>query len=278
MQYRNITLEKLKTMNRRRRSQLRQDIYREVSDVFADQIEHYDVGITRPFIHRKSGIEFQWIPSGIYAMGLGKEEEKAAKRISNPPPITEEEMRPVTTVKVESFFISVTPVLTRDYCRITNHKSHHNDQLNHPIVVKHGEARSFAESIGCRLPYEREWEYACRGGSKTLFCWGDELLDDAELRQWVSKDFSGLQSLRPNGFGLYSLFSGEWCMDRWKPSYENNEEAAANVFVVRGGGGDLWPWQGDEWGMCISAFRFPSTDLLEHGCAGFRLVYSMIET
>ncbi len=277
MQYRSITLEKLKAMKPRQRGQLRQAILAEVSDVFADQTEHYGVGLTRPFVHRKSGIEFQWIPTGVYAMGLGDKEEKAATCISNTPPITKEEMRPVTTMKVESFFISVTPVLTRDYCRIGNHKPYHLDQLNHPLVVKQEEAQRFAASLGCRLPYEREWEYACRGGTETLFCWGDELPEETELKEWVSKDFSGLQPLRANGFGLYSLFSGEWCVDKWKPSHRDDENAAADVFVVRGGGGDLWPWQCDEWGMCISAFRFPSTDLLEHGCASFRLVYAAPE-
>jgi hypothetical protein len=39
-------------------------------------------------------------------------------------------------------------------------------------------------------------EYFCRGGTKTLFCWGDVLPSHDELGKWLEDDFSGMQQLK----------------------------------------------------------------------------------
>lgn len=78
-----------------------------------------------------------------------------------------------------------------------------------------------------RLPTEAEWEYSCRAGTQTKFCWGDDVTLElanvgAEFRPPNTK-FPGRPSLLevgsfpPNPFGLHDMHGNalEWCKDRY---------------------------------------------------------------
>ncbi|MFA6814776.1 MAG: formylglycine-generating enzyme family protein [Lentisphaeria bacterium] len=71
------------------------------------------------------------------------------------------------------------------------------------------------------LPSESEWEYACRGGSETAFCFGnsqDLLKDWAEYADNNYKRTSIVGNKRSNSLGIYDMHGNvwEWCRDKFQ--------------------------------------------------------------
>ena len=71
---------------------------------------------------------------------------------------------------------------------------------------------------GYRLPSEAEWEYCCRAGSITPWCFGDQILDVAQYA-WYFDNSSGeahrVGEKKPNSWGLFDMHGNmmEWCND-----------------------------------------------------------------
>jgi formylglycine-generating enzyme len=231
------------------------------------------------FQHKNAEVEFTLIPQGEFAMGLSEREESAARKILDPPPFDSSEMRPTIMKTVRSFLLATAPMMV-DQVQIfsgnsmptPSHFAKQEPNPYAPAYVKRETAISLAESLGCRLPYEAEWEYACRANTTTLFPWGDVLPPHRDLDKWL--DF-GLPPERwhCNRFGLCQLFSGDWCMDEWTDSHEEGAAAHKGIFVIKGGGAIFWPWQNSgEWIWCMPARRMPSSGLTAEGTCAFRLV------
>lgn len=125
------------------------------------------------------------------------------------------------------------------------------------------------------LPTEAQWEYACRAGSTTQYCFGD---DEARLGDyaWYDKNSDRVGNKTrpvgekaPNAWGLYDMHGNvwEWCADWYGDNYYSKSPAddpsgstTGTGRVTRGGG-----WL-DPARRCRSAVR-------GSGESGRRLVY-----
>ena len=139
------------------------------------------------------------------------------------------------------------------------------------------------ESVEYRLPTEAEWEYACRAGTTTAYCFGDDasrlgeyawFRDNAYSARTRSPHQVGLK--KANAFGLYDMHGnvGEWCQDIYDMDYYANSPSSdppgpgekGDHGVIRGGS-----W-GDPAKNCRSACRDVGTVFLRSATAGIRVV------
>ena len=129
------------------------------------------------------------------------------------------------------------------------------------ILVSWHDATAYAKWVGKRLPTEKEWEYAARGGLVGKeFPWGDS---EAVARDYANYDGTGgkdkweycapVGSFKPNGYGLYDMAGNvwEWCRD-WSDSDKTKR-------VLRGGS-----WYVNTYNLRAATLqrRFPTTTMV----------------
>lgn len=99
--------------------------------------------------------------------------------------------------------------------------------MTHHSAMKYCEWLSKRTGKTYRLPTEAEWEYACRAGSTTAYCFGDDVEKLGEYA-WYKKNSPDARRKRgtthevgtkkANAFGIHDLHGNvmEWCLDHYK--------------------------------------------------------------
>jgi len=152
---------------------------------------------------------------------------------------------------------------------------------------------SDCEHAEYRLPTEAEWEYSCRAGSKSKYCFGDDEKELDHYAWWGGKRHSAARVglLQPNPWGLYDMHGNalELVHDyfwRRHSEQQSGKTIADDGLQISGGIGRIL--RGGEWRMldptgCESSIRipWPLIDLSLSDCepklsqmVGFRVVRS----
>ncbi len=165
-------------------------------------------------------MDFIYIPGGLFVMGS---KIKTGKWVID-------DVVPEHEVTLDSFWMGKYEVTQKQYEDIMGtNPSHFQGDPKLPVErVSWNNAMAFCKKfsakhgIEVRLPYEAEWEYACRAGSTTEYYWGDTI--DGDYLWW--DDNSGYRThpvgnKLPNAWGLYDIIGNvaEWCMDWYDKDY-----------------------------------------------------------
>lgn len=164
-------------------------------------------------------IKFCWCPAGQFLMG---------SRDDAPGHQLNETQFEVTLSK--GFWLQQTELTQEQYETLMGvNPSNFKGKTNPVESVDWNDAREFCRRLSelppekasgnhYRLPTEAEWEYGCRAGSTTSFCFGD---DESELEEyaWFNKNSARtthpVATRQPNAWGLHDMHGNvmEWCSD-----------------------------------------------------------------
>ncbi len=204
----------------------------------------------------ESGVVLILLPGGTFAMGSPEHE---LGRV--------EDIEALHDVALEPFFISKYELTQAQWKRVMDSNDSklamgrpvlgrvQMPRADQPVSGLHPVERvtwfecvEFGQRADLVLPTEGQWEYACRAGSATTWCWGEalEALEGREnLADAAALELSPLRPLLPwsdgysmhapvgsfaeNAFGLFDVHGNvsEWCRD------ESVEDTGDRVF--RGG-------------------------------------------
>lgn len=110
-----------------------------------------------------------------------------------------------------------------------------NDFCRKITILLHRE-RLIPKDQEIRLPTEAEWEYCCRAGLPTEYCFGNNPRQPGDAGNkarlldayaWHTGNAAGndpeVGALLPNLWGLYDMhgYLWEYCADDWQPDYKN---------------------------------------------------------
>lgn len=108
---------------------------------------------------------------------------------------------------------------------------------DHPVnCIDWNDAEAYCASVGKRLPTEREWEYAARGGSAgNLYAWGNEDPDTTRSCYMHNGGSCEVGTHAAGAFGLFDMTGNVW---EWTSSWFGpypTEATSGRYKVYRGG-------------------------------------------
>jgi len=219
------------------------------------------------FYPTKPTIQWASIPAGTFMMGSPASEVERSD---------DENQHEVSLSAFKMSAHEVTFAQYDAFCEATKHKKANDEgwgRGKRPVInVSWYDATAFAKWMGCRLPTEAEWEYACRAGSTTPFNTGNDLT--TSQANYRSNKTTAVGSFASNAWGLYDMHGNvwEWCID-WYGYYPSNPQTNPRGLSLEGAGlamrGGGLVNNADE---CRSAERNDRNPGFRSNGIGFRLV------
>lgn len=233
------------------------------------------------------GIKMVWLSADSFTMGSPLNEEGRE---------TNEVLVEVTLT--EGFWLGQTEVTQSQWTQLMGTspwrgKSNVREGKNYAAsFISWEDASSFVEKLNSKehgsgslphdweysLPTEAQWEYACRGGKKSAFSFGDDPTEfhiygwSAENAFEKGEAYSHqVGKKQPNKFGLYDMHGNvwEWCKDNTRTELSDdansNQSKAGPLRVNRGGG---WNFATK---CCRSASRLYDAPDSRYNNLGFRI-------
>jgi len=123
-----------------------------------------------------------------------------------------------------------------------------NDAVNYADWLSKKEGKRY------RLPSEAEWEYAARGGSRSVYSYSGNHGDYAWYDGNANDHQHAVGQKRPNGFGLYDTAGNvyEWVQDNWHDNYRG---APSDGSVWGGGDSRYRVSRGGSWALSAGYLR-----------------------
>ena len=167
--------------------------------------------------------------------------------------------------------------------------SRFKDSKNPVEQVSWDDCHSFMEKLkdkvaGCKfvLPTEAQWEYACRAGSTTEFCFGDAESGLGEYAWFTGNSGSKTHPAgqkKPNAWGLYDMHGNVW---EWCADFKGDYPAESVVDPKGPGTGSSRIQRGGSWSnfprACRSTDRSAYSPGIRDYILGFRVALDLSGT
>jgi formylglycine-generating enzyme required for sulfatase activity len=222
-------------------------------------------------------LEMVLIPAGEFLMGSPDSDNNAGS-----------DEKPQHRIRItKPFYLGKYPVTQKQWEAVMGNTPSNFEGTRNPVErVSWEDCQVFLGKLNVKsgvgegrfqLPTEAQWEYACRAGSTTRYCFGDDEPGLGEYA-WHAAN-SGYKThpvgeKKPNAWGLYDMHGNvfEWCHDWFDGSYYANSTADDPTAPFVGSGRVL---RGGSWfapaKACRSAYRDGLSPEQRNYFLGFRV-------